>query len=145
MCNILSTGCIYKIVLKPRFNYVVTSYKISRLCYGHSAALHSQSSHHTTKVAVLKYVILIEKASIQLVQIPHTYTTVMYLLHSDLMVMHRNSDSQYRQSPHNLSYSFHTDSKFHTAKAATMQFLAPQQDWRQDSVSKLRTIVLIVK
>ena len=79
-----------------------------------------------------------EKASIQSMQTLHTYTILSGTCNTMLgrgvakctETTPHNTDVQ---SPHNLSCSFHTDSKFHTVRAATIQFLVPQQqDWRQD-------------
>ena len=129
------TACIYKRVLKPRSKHVVTEQTL--ICYGqnkhsHTTAQPGQPLHNQSCSTHMDT----EKAFTLPVQLPHTYTTVLYLLHYSYYKPLR----QHRQSPPNLNCSFHTDNhagKFHTARAATLHFLAPKQDWRQDSTSKL--------
>ena len=91
-----------------------------------------------------------EKASTQPVQLPQTYTTVVYQcytpvvvqkplcncythpLHSDLVVL------SYKMSQ---ALHAHQNCSFHTDRAATTHLLRPQQDWRQTGNITLNGIV----
>ena len=73
-----------------------------------------------------------ENAFTQSVQLPHTYTTVVYQCYTLVIVQittHNTTLGSYhitRAAPFTATQM----GKFHTARAAIMHLLPPQQDWR---------------